>query len=44
LLEVNAPEFPILDGSARFYVEKIENAGIVEQDAEKDYYIVATTT
>ena len=41
LLEVNAPEFPILDGSARFYVEKIENAGIVEQDAEKDYYIVA---
>ena len=40
LLEVNAPEFPILDGSARFYVEKIENAGIVEQDAEKDYYIV----
>ena len=40
LLEVNAPEFPILDGSARFYVDKIENAGVVEQDAEKDYYVV----
>lgn len=40
LLEVNAPEFPILDGSARFYVDKIENAGVVEQDAEKEYYVV----
>ncbi len=40
LLEVNAPEFPILDGSAQFYVAKIEEVGIAEQEAEKDYYIV----
>lgn len=40
LLEVNAPEFPILDGSAQFYVTKIEEVGIMEQDAEKDYYVV----
>lgn len=40
LLEVNAPEFPILDGSAKHYVEKILEAGIQEQDADKDYYIV----
>jgi UDP-3-O-[3-hydroxymyristoyl] N-acetylglucosamine deacetylase/3-hydroxyacyl-[acyl-carrier-protein] dehydratase len=40
LLEVNAPEFPILDGSAKFYVEKIEEAGIIDQDADKDYFIV----
>jgi len=40
LLEVNAPEFPILDGSAKYYVAKIEEVGVVEQDAEKDYYIV----
>ncbi len=40
LLEVNAPEFPILDGSAKYFVAKIEEVGILEQDAEKDYYIV----
>lgn len=40
LLEVDAPEFPILDGSAKFYVEKIQEIGIEEQHAERDYYIV----
>ncbi|MDR2809859.1 MAG: bifunctional UDP-3-O-[3-hydroxymyristoyl] N-acetylglucosamine deacetylase/3-hydroxyacyl-ACP dehydratase [Tannerellaceae bacterium] len=40
LIEVDAPEFPILDGSSRFYVEAIEKAGIVEQNAPKDFYIV----
>ncbi|MDR3652549.1 MAG: bifunctional UDP-3-O-[3-hydroxymyristoyl] N-acetylglucosamine deacetylase/3-hydroxyacyl-ACP dehydratase [Paludibacter sp.] len=40
LLEVNAPEFPILDGSAKYFVEGIQNAGIEEQTTEKDYYIV----
>lgn len=40
LIEVNAPEFPILDGSAKHYVEEIEKAGIVEQSVSKDYYIV----
>ncbi len=40
LIEVDAPEFPILDGSARFYSEEIEKAGIVEQNAPKDFYIV----
>ena len=40
LLEVNAPEFPILDGSAKFFVQKIQEAGVQEQAAEKDYFIV----
>ena len=40
LLEVNAPEFPILDGSAKFFVEGIQKVGIEEQTAERDYYIV----
>ena len=40
LIEVDAPEFPILDGSASFYSEAILKVGIVEQDAMKDYYIV----
>lgn len=40
LLEVNAPEFPILDGSAKYYVEQIQEVGIEEQQAEKEYFIV----
>ncbi|MDR1382078.1 MAG: bifunctional UDP-3-O-[3-hydroxymyristoyl] N-acetylglucosamine deacetylase/3-hydroxyacyl-ACP dehydratase [Tannerella sp.] len=40
LLEVDAPEIPILDGSARYFSENIERVGIVEQNAPKDYYIV----
>ena len=40
LIEVNAPEFPILDGSARYYVENIQRVGLTEQDAYRDYYIV----
>lgn len=40
LIEVNAPEFPILDGSAIIYANEIERVGISEQDAARDYYIV----
>lgn len=40
LIEVNAPEFPILDGSARYYAEEIQKVGLQEQAASKDYYIV----
>lgn len=44
ILEVNAPEFPILDGSAKFYAENIEKVGISEQNAEKTYYVVKHRT
>jgi len=40
LIEVNAPEFPILDGSAIVYANEIERVGIVEQDAVREYYVV----
>ena len=40
LIDVNAPELPILDGSAIIYAEKIDEVGIEEQDAEKDFYVV----
>lgn len=40
LIQVNGPEFPILDGSAKYYVENIERVGIEEQNAVKDYYII----
>lgn len=40
LIQVNGPEFPILDGSAKAYVENIERVGVEEQNAVKDYYII----
>lgn len=40
LITVNGPEFPILDGSARQYVENIRRVGIEEQNAPKDFYVI----
>lgn len=40
LIEVDAPEFPILDGSALPFSEGIKNVGLTEQNAPRDYYIV----
>lgn len=40
LIRVNGPEIPILDGSAREYAEKIQEIGLEEQKADKDFYIV----
>lgn len=40
LMQVNGPEFPILDGSAKYYVENIERIGIKEQNAEKDVFVI----
>ncbi len=37
LIQLDAPELPILDGSAAPYVQAIQDAGIVEQDAERLY-------
>ena len=40
LIEVDAPEFPILDGSALPFSEGIKNVGLTEQNVPRDYYIV----
>jgi len=40
LLEIDGCEFPILDGSAHYILEGIEKAKIVEQNAEKEYFVV----
>ena len=40
LIQVNGPEFPILDGSAMPYMDKIKQVGMVEQNTPKDYYII----
>jgi len=37
LVEMNQSETPILDGSAKVYVDKLKKAGIVEQKALKRY-------
>lgn len=39
LIEVDAPEFPILDGNAVEYVSHIEWVGYVEQAKERIYYV-----
>ena len=44
LIEVDGPEFPILDGSAKDYVEWISKVGIEQQNALKDFYIIKART
>lgn len=41
LIQVDGPEFPILDGSAELYVKAIQRVGIQEQDAPKDFYYIS---
>ncbi len=38
LIEINGPETPILDGSAKFYVEALLKVGFEEQDADRKYF------
>lgn len=42
LLEIDGPEMPIKDGSAKYFVEAIKESGIVAQDAEREYYEIDT--
>ena len=41
LVEVNNEEAPIIDGSSKYFVEAIEKAGIVEQEADRDYFEIS---
>jgi UDP-3-O-[3-hydroxymyristoyl] N-acetylglucosamine deacetylase/3-hydroxyacyl-[acyl-carrier-protein] dehydratase len=40
IIELNESEPPIMDGSSKYFVEAIEKAGIEEQDAARNYYVV----
>ncbi|MFD0862148.1 bifunctional UDP-3-O-[3-hydroxymyristoyl] N-acetylglucosamine deacetylase/3-hydroxyacyl-ACP dehydratase [Sungkyunkwania multivorans] len=40
LIELDASEPPIMDGSAKYFVEALEKAGIVDQEADREEYIV----
>ncbi|MCK4880686.1 MAG: bifunctional UDP-3-O-[3-hydroxymyristoyl] N-acetylglucosamine deacetylase/3-hydroxyacyl-ACP dehydratase [Bacteroidales bacterium] len=40
LVEVDGPEVPILDGSAREFAEAIEKTGAVDQQTDRKYFIL----
>jgi len=40
LIELDAPEPPIMDGSSKYFVEALEIVGAVEQDAVREEYVV----
>ena len=40
LIELDAPEPPIMDGSSKYFVEALEIVGAREQDAEREEYVV----
>ncbi|TVZ54969.1 3-hydroxyacyl-[acyl-carrier-protein] dehydratase /UDP-3-O-[3-hydroxymyristoyl] N-acetylglucosamine deacetylase [Lutibacter sp. Hel_I_33_5] len=40
IIELNASEPPIMDGSSKYFIEALEKAGIKEQDADIEEYIV----
>lgn len=44
LIQVNAPEMPILDGSAIEYINALKKVGLEEQNADKDFYIIKQKT
>jgi UDP-3-O-[3-hydroxymyristoyl] N-acetylglucosamine deacetylase/3-hydroxyacyl-[acyl-carrier-protein] dehydratase len=40
IIELNASELPIMDGSAKYFVEALEKAGIEEQNSKRNVYVV----
>ena len=40
LIELDAPEPPIMDGSSKFFVQALEEAGVEEQNELREEYIV----
>ncbi len=40
IIEINASEPPIMDGSSKFFVEALESAGSIEQECVREEYVV----
>jgi len=40
IIELNASEPPIMDGSSKFFIEALEKAGIIEQTKFREEYVV----
>ncbi len=43
MIDISGPEIPIMDGSSKPFVDAIENIGIIEQDAERKYFVFDST-
>jgi len=39
-IEIDNDEIPILDGSAKLFVEAIQKTGVVEQDKAREYFVI----
>jgi UDP-3-O-[3-hydroxymyristoyl] N-acetylglucosamine deacetylase/3-hydroxyacyl-[acyl-carrier-protein] dehydratase len=40
LIEIDGPEVPILDGSSAIFIDKIQEVGFHDQDADREYFEV----
>lgn len=40
LVQLDGPEVPILDGSSEIFVDKLLEAGIMQQEAEREYFTI----
>lgn len=40
LIEIDAPEAPIMDGSSMPFIEELERVGILQQDADREYFVI----
>nr|MDQ3101139.1 UDP-3-O-acyl-N-acetylglucosamine deacetylase [Bacteroidota bacterium] len=40
LIQVTGPEMPIMDGSSKLFVDAIEKVGVVEQDIDRNYFVL----
>ena len=40
IIELNASELPIMDGSSQYFVEALEKAEVIEQDGFRKFYVV----
>ncbi len=40
IVDISGPEMPIFDGSSKVYMQMIDEAGVVEQEATKDIYVL----
>jgi|TARA_R110000737_G_scaffold17480_2_gene35219 UDP-3-O-[3-hydroxymyristoyl] N-acetylglucosamine deacetylase/3-hydroxyacyl-[acyl-carrier-protein] dehydratase len=40
MIQIDGPEIPIMDGSSKPFVDAIDKVGLVEQNAERNYFVL----
>lgn len=43
IIQVDGPEIPIMDGSSKQFLDAIEKAGIIDQEAQREYFVIKDT-